>query len=234
MRRWSHPHLAAGLHERQVAVVLGLGRPHALIEVRGIASRVLADLRRVDRARRRIPLRRVVATRFPRMHGDHYALAERIAHLREPAMPRKQLREQLLESRPESPAAFGTLPQRAHDAGSDRRLGNARGQGGCPGAPDRRSRKVTGIVLPEHDVRHEAVGPLRLEQRLDFPPGTVLIERRKAERDERGVPVPLERIHAPVGHRVAAAIVGAQDIPRALVQLHRHRLRQKSTVKRSV
>ena len=95
-------HLAARLHQRQVAVVLDLGRPHALIEVRRIAPRVLADARRVDRARRRIPLRRVVATCFPRMHGDHDALAERIANLREPAMPREQLREQLLESRPQT------------------------------------------------------------------------------------------------------------------------------------
>src|SRR5688500_17958593 len=119
----------AELHEGEIAIVLELRGPHALIEVRGVAPLVFADIRDIDHPGRRIPFRSVVAAGFPWMHRDDDALTERIAHAREPLMPREEFREQSLQPRPIRRLVLGPTPERAHDAGSDWRLCDA----GCGG-----------------------------------------------------------------------------------------------------
>ena len=63
----------------------------------------------------------------------------------------------------------------------------------------------------EHDMRHHAVGPLAFHQAGELAPRARLVEGDPAERAERRVPIPLVGIEPAGRHRVAAAIIVAQD-----------------------
>src|ERR1700712_4380192 len=140
------------------------------------------------------------------MHDDSQAFPAGVAHLREPAVPGQELRKQLFELGPVTVRVTG-LPQRQHGTGGDWWLGDAGSGGAVSGGPYGRAGEIAGIVLPEDDMRQEAVRPLSREQGLELAPGTIEIHGSKAQRDECGIPVPLEGIHPAVRYCVSAPVV---------------------------
>src|SRR3954447_20070713 len=146
---------AAELHERQVAVIFKLGRPHLRVEMAGVTADILTDVRDIDRLARRVPLGRIVTPGLPGMHRNHNAAPLGVADFVEPAMPRQQPGKERFEPRAKGLAFAGSdsaLPQRPDDCRGHRRLGDARGWGFPAAAPYGWAGEIARVVLPEDDV----------------------------------------------------------------------------------
>jgi len=140
------------------------------------------------------------------VNNDRQALATGIADLREPAMPGEHFGKQFLQVRPVD-GRITRFPQRKHGTGRDRRLSDTGRRRHAARGPDGRTRKITRIVLPENDMRQQAIGPLSREQGLELAPCAIEIHAGKPQRDKRGIPVPLEGIHPAIRHCVSAPVV---------------------------
>ena len=108
------------------------------------------------------------------------------------------------------------LPQMPRRGRQHRRLRDARGRRRLRDAPHLRAREIIIRRRMEHDLRDHARRPTAPSAATRSPARPALRRTCPAHRDKGRIPVPLERIQPRRRHAVAAAIVGAQDIARAL------------------
>ena len=209
----------AELHHRQVAVVVGLRRPHRGVHMPSVAAGVVAHLRTVDIGHADVPIRAVVAPALPGM-GDRGRTVG-AAVLCPPAVPSDDLRPQRRDA--VAPGLGIGLPDQPRQRRRNRRLADAGGLGGGLACPRHRAGEIARIVGVENDVRHHPVVPLAGEQRLQLGPGAVDIEGRKPPGGKGAVPVPLERIEPGRRNGIAAPVVAAQDRAGLIVQCRRLR-----------
>ena len=158
----------------------------------------------------RIPINRIVATRFPRMDQGHQAGAMRVAAVVEPLMPAMNLGQQ--RPRPFCGRGIGAAVKNAIDSKPrNRGLRDARGWNRPVRGPHVGAGKIAIVHLVENDMRHHAVVPLMGKKGFHLGPCAGFVKMGKAQRAERTVPIPLKRIEPVRRYGIGAAIIVAHD-----------------------
>ena len=205
--------LAQPIDNCHVTPVLDVGRPLVVGEMLSIAA-CERELAGIDASERGVEAGRIVG-RLPRMHDRDEARVVEAAVALEPAVPRIDPGKHLLE---EFAVGIGFV-QRPNGSGQHRGLRESARRDTWRArtvrrAPDLRPGRIVGARVVEHDVRHHSVRPPAAKQRAHLPTAALGIDAREAERDERRVPVPLERVDARPGLDEEARVVAFEHIER--------------------
>lgn len=200
-------------------VVVDRRRPLVRLDHRQVHAPVLRRARRAQADAREhvVPRGRVVHAGLPRVAQRREPAAVAIALAVEVVVPGAELRLKLAKEGERRLAVARALVDAADGRGVQRRLddpGRARVGGGVGRArrlPHRGAREVAVARSAEHDVRHEAVRPLPLEQRAELRARALLVAARQADRDQRRVPAPLVRVEVRSRARAAPEPVAIED-----------------------
>src|SRR5690606_10950077 len=143
----------------------------------------------------------------PGMEDGHQPLAMRVTVFVEPGVPGVDQRQQLPRPLAGHRLVLGPLEQPLDREPRNRRLRDAGRRDRPPRLPDFRTGAIALVLLADDDVRPPAAGPVVRVRPLRPGPGPALVVMAQAERRPAASPAPLERIEAPAGDGVAAAIV---------------------------